>query len=822
MIRQLVRDWRSSEMRLLLLALVVAVTAVTAVDFFADRIDRAIRARATALFGADLVVTSSRPVSPASFALAEKLGLKSVSTVAFPSIALAGDASLLVKVEAVGEGYPPRGRLEVSDDPERPGQPVEGIPAAGEAWVEARVLHRLGLKLGDSLSLGDSRFVVSRLITFQADAGGSVFQVAPRLMIALSALPATGLLTPMSRARHKLLVAGEASAVTDFRAAVKPGLKRWEGLRSVDDGRPEISAALDRATRFMRLASILTIVLAGAAVALAIRAFGRVESRRVAIWRGLGATRTWIRRYYLRRLAVLVLLATGVGGALGFVAQFGLAGLLGDWLGVPLPGASAWPLFAGLVTALLSLFGFALPPLLALSRTSPMRVLRADAQPVLPSVWLSLASMSLASFAFLVWQAGGPRLAGLVFAGVLAVVVAMFLAAWSLAAVARRFAMGRAAGWRLGVANIVRYRRRSALLMAAFGVAFLVLVLLGGVREDLIDTWRSSLPEDAPNHFLVNIQRHELPNLRAFLRQRGIQRFRLYPMVRGRLLWRDGKPIGSADYSGERAKRLVSREFFLSAAEALPTANKLIAGRWPVAGETSGFSVESGIAETLGLGLGDVLGFDIAGRRLRLPITSLREVQWDSMQPNFFVMTHPDALKAFAKSYITSVYVADGDAAFTTDLVRRFPAVTDLDVRVLLTRIRRIISRVSAAVEFVFGFSLLAGIAVLLAAIQTQRAERRQEIAVLKTLGASRRQLQAAVASEFLLLGALAGFLGSGLAVLGGWLLASQVFDLDYQPPLLSWLAGTGLGALLLGGIGWWVVRGIVRVSPARLLREMR
>ncbi len=822
MIRQLRRDWRSSEMRLLLLALVVAVMAVTAVGFFADRIDRAMRDQATALFGADLIITSSRPLSPAHLALAKRLGLRSVLTVGFPSVALAGDESLLVKVKAVGQGYPLRGRLEVSGDPARPGHPVDGIPAAGEAWVEARVLHRLGLKLGDSLELGNSRFVVSRLITFEADAGGSAFQVAPRLMIALGDLPATGLLTPMSRARYKLLVAGAAPAVADYRAAVKPGLKRWERLQSVDDGRPEVSAALDRAGLFMRLALILTIVLAGVAVALAIRAFSRVESQNVAIWRTLGATRAWIRRHYLRRLAMLVLIATAIGGALGFAAQFVLAGLLGGWLGAPLPAASAWPLLAGLATALLTLFGFALPPLLALMRTPPMRILRAGDRPASPSVWLSLASMSLATFGFLVWQAGGARLAGLVFAGVLAVIAVMFLTAWLLAAVARRFAVGCAAGWRLGIANIARYRRRSALLMATFGVAFLVLVLLGGVREDLIDNWRDNLPDDAPNHFLVNIQQHELPGLRTFLRQRGIERFRLYPMVRGRLLRRNGAPIGPADYPGERARRLVSREFFLSAAEALPTANKLIAGRWPVAGGESGFSVESGIAETLGLKLGDTLGFDIAGRALKLPITSLREVQWDSMQPNFFVMAHPDALKAFAKSYITSVHVDDGDPAFTTDLVRRFPAVTDLDVRALLKQVRRIISQASAAVEFVFGFSLLAGVAVLLAAIQTQRAERRQEIAVLKTLGAGRRQLQAAVASEFLVLGALAGFLGSGLALLGGWLLATRVFNLDYRPSLLLWLAGALLGALVLGGIGWWVVRGIVRVSPTRLLREMR
>ncbi len=813
------RDLRRVEIRLLLLALVVAVMAVTTVGFFSARIEGAMRLQATALFGADLVVRSTRPLPARYRQAARAVGLRVVSTVSFPSMARAGDSAQLVRLKAVEPGYPLRGRLETSARLGQPGAPTSALPAAGEAWVEARGLQRLGIAPGDRLQLGHQRFRVTRVLTFEAAAGGSLFQMAPRVLIARDSLEATGLLRPASRASFELLLAGAERALAVYRKQMARRLRPWERLQGIEGGRPEITSALERATRFMRLATLLTIVLAGAAIALAVHAFNRRERRAVAVRRALGATRGWLWRFYLRRLAALLSVGVALGALAGYLAQFALAGLLGDWIGVPLPPAGPGPLWSGFVTALLSLAGFAAPPLHRLIGTPPLRILREpiDAAPGAVQILPAALAMVAAIGAFLWWQAGEARLAGLLLGAVILAGVVLWGLAWGLSSALRGVLPGRAGGWRMGLANIARYRRRSALLMAAFGLAIFTLVLLGGVRDDLIGAWRASVPADAPNHFLIGIQPGELDALRAFLDQRGLRSYHLYPMARARLIARNGRPIGPDDYPGERAKRLVSREFFLSAATRLPAANELLAGVWGT--RAGGLSLEQGLAETLGLTLGDRLGFDLAGRRLSLPVTSLRKVHWDSMQPNFFVMLPPEALRGLDKTYITSVHVAAGDGGFTAALTRNFPGITDLDVRALLAQVRRIIEQASAAVEFVFAFSLLAGVVVLLAAVQTQRSERRRESALWKTLGATRRMLRAAVASEFLVLGAIAGALGGGLALLSGWLLATRVFDLAYLPSPWPWLAGVVGGAALLGAIGWWMLRGVVAVAPMRLLR---
>lgn len=825
-LKRALRDWRLRETKLLLLALVVAVLSVTSISFFTDRVERAMSLQGTALLGADMLVSSSRPISEPVQQLAA--AYQRVKLVEFPSVVISGEESLLTEVKVIGKGYPLRGSLESSAVLGAVGSPTQGIPAIDEAWAAAEVFYQLGISPGDTIQLGNSRFKLTRIITLEMDAGGSVFRVAPRIMINLDALPQTGLITPASRATYKLLIAGEEAQMLRLRKPITTALGPAESLQTVEQGRPEITGALGRAVRFMKLASVLTIIIAGAAVALAVVSYTNRETRSIAVLKTMGATRRRLWQEYLLRFALLVIAATLLGSALGYAAQGVLSQLLSDWLNIDLPPPGLRPFGAGLISAILTLAGFALPPIIRVIQTPPMRVMREESSAPRAGVWLSASSMGLAMAGFLIWQAGELKMAALVFAGVLATLALMLGIARLTTLIFRRIHVRHGRGWQLGLANIGRYGRRASLLITTIGIGIFALSLLGAVREDLISAWQSRVPIDAPDHFLINIQETELEAMENFLQQRKLDDYQLYPMIRGRLRAINTQIVTVDSFADHQAKDSVRRELNLSTSKTLPGGNNIVQGQWfenntlfNTEKAEALISVEAEIASQLGVGLNDTLQFDIAGKPFKARISSLREVQWDTMQPNFYIMAAPGALDDYAATYITSVRVDPNDTRFTAELVKTFPGVTVLDVRAILKQVQSIISQVSRAVEVVFAFSLLAGLVVLLAAIQTQRNDRRQEIAILKTLGASQRQIKLSVATEFMVLGALAGITGAGLALLTGWVLANQIFNLSYQ---ISWLPlfwGPLAGVIGLGSVGYAVIHQLIRTAPTRLLQEI-
>ena len=814
------RDVRSPDLRLLVIALIVAVTAVTSVSFFTDRVDRAMRSQASALFGSDLLIQSTRPISDDYEKRAQAANLATARTVEFPSVALAGDNSLLTQIKAVSDAYPLRGLPETSLSLAEPGTPTEGIPGINEAWVETNVLHQLGVNVGDNINIGLLTFKISRILTFAADNGGSPFQLAPRVIIPLAQLNDTGLLTPASRATFRFLVAGQPEAVNAFQEEISPLLSDSEALQNADQGRPEITSALDRASRFMGLASILTITLSGAAIAMAAFSFTRKEAHNVAILKSLGSTKKRLYLDNLKRFLAIIVITTAVGSLLGFLTQFLLAELLSSLVEVKLPSAGFKPIISGFITASLTLGGFALPILLSLAKTPPMQIFRAELQSAGLKAWVSMVSILVSLLLFLIWHADDTKLAINVFFAVLAALLLMLGLSRLITLMLKKLPTHAGSGWQMGIRNIGRYPNRSALLLVSFGVAVLTLSLLGHVRQDLMSAWQKSIPESAPNHFLINIQAHELNDLEQFLKQRKIEDFTLYPMIRGRLIAINERQVSADDYQEPRAKRLVSREFNLSSTDQLPNANTVVAGDWNGTLDNHQLSVESGIAETLGFTIGDRLTFDVAGQKFVREIGNLRQVNWDSMQPNFFVIVPPATVGDLPATHITSMHVPSKDALFTTDLVKQFPGVTVLDVRAILKQVRNIIDQASRAVQYVFSFTLLAGITVLLAAVQTQRQERKQDIAILKTLGAKHPLITQSVVAEFSTIGAIAGVMGSFFAVLAGWVMANQVFDLPYSTsfsPLLLSIVGS---AILLALLGYQVVASLIRTGPNELLRQ--
>jgi putative ABC transport system permease protein len=818
--RWLRREWRGGEALLLAIAVALATASVSAVGFFADRVERAMALRATELLAADLVVASPNPIDPALVAEARSRGLATTATLTFPSMVTAGERLQLAEVKAAAAGYPLRGELRTAPAPFAPDRPVASGPAPGSVWVDARLTGALGIGVGDRIGVGVLELPVAAVLAYEPDRPGDLFSLGPRLLMHLDDVPATGLVQRGSRVTHRLLVAGPEPTVQAYRGWLGPRLGPGAQIQDVREARPELRLALERAERFLGLAALVSVLLAGVAVAMAARRYADRHLDPAAVMRCLGATQPRVTRLFATQLALLGLLAGAAGVAIGFLAHLGLVALLAGLYAGALPAPTAQPAVAGLATGLVTLAGFGLPPLLRLRRVPPLRVLRRDLAPLPVRAWVVYGSALLALALLVLWQAADPRLAAYALGGTAATVALLGAAAWALVAALRPLRTRVGVAWRFGLARIARRPRASALQLVAFGLGIMVLLLLTLVRGELLDRWRERLPADTPNYFLINVQPDEVAALGAFLTGEGLAGTTLQPMVRGRLVAVNGSPVAADDYEGDRARRLVEREFNLSWAEALQADNRLVAGRWWSASGAPELSVESGLAETLGLGIGDRLTFSVAGEEVSATVTSLRSVQWDSFRANFFVLAPPGVLEGFPATYMTSFYLPPARQEVLSRLVGAFPSVTVIDVEALLSRVRGLLEQAALAVQYVFAFTLVAGVVVLAAAVQATLDERRFETAVLRTLGAERRRLVAGLLGEFLTLGALAGVLAAGAAALTATVLASQVFDLDYRPGASLWLVGLAAGVAGVAIAGLLGTRRVLRQAPVESLRQ--
>ncbi len=822
-LRSLVREWRAGELRILAAALVIAVAAISSVNFFTDRVQRAMTLQAGELLGADLALRSSTEVSEEIKMVAARLDLLQAQFVSFPSIVLFDQTTQLAEIKAVTASYPLRGQLRVSDVLFGAERVIEGIPKPGEIWLEARLMQQLDIGRGDYLQVGEAALMVSRVLTYEPDRGGEFFQLAPRAMMHWEDLPATGLITPASRVRHSFLVAGDETDIERFRQEVKPLLASHERLEDAREASPPLRQAITRAEQFLGLAALVAVLLAGGAIAVAARHYSDRQSDTSAVMRCLGASRALVLRTFMARIFWLALVASLLGVLLGYLAQKILVILLTQWFTMMLPGISWWPVLTGLAIGLVTAQGFALPAILRLGQVPPLRVLRRELDAPPPAMWLVLGLAVITLGGLLLWQAADPYLALWVLLGAFFTVLLLWILAWGLVIVLRPIRARGGITVRFGIANLSRRGSLSAVQLSAFGLGIMALLLLGMVRVDLLSSWESNLSPEAPNHFMINVQPEQVQPLQALFVDYGIEAPAYHPMVRGRLTHINGKEVIPAQFEEPRAERLVAREFNLSFSHALQTDNRITAGRW-WSDEPGhhGFSVEEGLAQTLNLALGDTLQFNIAGQSVEAPITSLRTVEWDSFNVNFFVIAPPHLLETHPATYITSFRLdADGGGtALLTESVRQFPSITILDIRAIMEQVRDIIDRASLAVEYVFLFTLAAGLTVLYAAIQATRSLRQHETAVLRTLGASRRQVLAGLLAEFTVMGALAGLLGAAGASAIGYVLALHIFDLPFYFNLHIWWIGMLGGALGVGFAGWLGARSVLLRPPLYTLRQ--
>jgi putative ABC transport system permease protein len=816
----LVRDWRAGELRVLAMALVIAVASVTSVAFFADRVGQALVRDAHQLLGADLVLVSDHPWKDEVLAEITGRGLQGAAALNFVSMAFAGDKNQLAGVKAVTQNYPLRGRLRVAPAPGAADAPAEHGPRKGTVWLEERLVSGLEAPVGSRVRLGRAELEVAAVLTLEPERSANFFNIAPRLMMNSEDVPATGLIQTGSRVSYFLYAAGTSQQIQAYERFVKNRLERGQRIDNLETGRPEVRASVERARRFLGLTALLAAVLAGVAIALGTRRFVERHLDGCAVMRCLGATQRKLVSLYGTEFALLGVAACAMGVVLGYAAQQAIGAALAGVLRAELPPPTVLPAVQGFLVGLVLLLGFALPPLVRLKNVPAVRVMRRETGSN-PSSYVSYAAGALAFGGLLTWQAGDLALGGYVVGGFAAAVLVFFTVAWLVLRMLTRPSVVRRFGrrFRYGLTNLRRHARGNAVQVASLALGLTAVLLLSFTRNDLVDAWRRSAPADAPNRFLVGVQPEQLKAVQGFFAERRIAVPDLYPMVRGRLTSVNGKPVSEADFSEERAKRLVEREFNLSYMETLPSHNSLTAGRWLDPAQKE-ISVEEGIAQRLGWKLGDELTFTVGADAFSARITSMRKLRWDSMKVNFFVIAPPQVLKGFPTSFVSAFRVEAGQENVVNELAARFPTLTVVDVGAALRQAQDVIDQLINAVQFIFLFALGAGLLVLYSALVATEDERRREAAVMRVYGASRAQVTGAQRIEFLAMGAVAGLLATLGAAAIGQLLARRVFELDLPPSVELWIAGPLAGIALLSLNAWLSSRKVLRASPALTLRD--
>ncbi|MHB1353712.1 MAG: ABC transporter permease [Thiobacillus sp.] len=806
----------SGEWRVLLLALVIGVGSVSTTGFLGDRLKRAMNEQGSSFLGADLLVTSPRRIETWP-----RHALRRSSALDFTSMVSRGDAFQLAAVRAVDANYPLRGSVRIGERAFASGAARPALPPKGAVFVDQALLPLLDAKVGDRVRIGEAEFRIAGVVVDAPGQLGGVFGLAPRVFLRGDELAQTRIVQPGSRVTYVYQFAGEPAALEAFGSALKPRLDSTQRLVGSREGVETLRGAFANADRYIQLTALISLLLSVAAIAIAARRHALRHYDEAALLRCLGATTRQLRVLYATQLLALGLLGSVLGVAIGALMQQALAGMLLPDAITRLPTLGWAPVGAAIASGLLALAGASLPALVRLIRVPPLRVLRRDLPPLPPSAWISAATSAAALLLLIAWYAGDARLVGIFVAALVALAGLLALLA-RLALLAGRGVQRLAQGpLRFGLAQLLRHRFDSSLQLGAFTLALFLVALLALVRGDLVAGWRAQLPPQAPNYFLVNIPPHEQEAVASYLAAHGLEASTIYPMVRGRLVTKNGTPIAETLPPEARDSNTLRRELNLTWTATLPANNVVLDGRWHGERRGAEISVESGMAERLQLVLGDALGFQIGDQTLAARITSIRSVKWDSMQPNFFVIFASGQLDAFPASSIASVYVPPAAKKALPGFIKSFPGVTVLALDKLIADIEAVFAQIIGAIQLLLGFLLAAGMAVVVATLLASLDARQQEAVLLRTLGAERAYLAKALWSEFIVLGVLAGLLASACAEAAMAVIGDRLFELPLRLHPWLWLVLPAAGALLVGASGWLTTRPITRVPPMQSIREL-
>ncbi len=821
-LRLLIAETRAGKMTVILLALILAVTSATIISVFSQRLDSAMLNKSTELLGADLRIRSREAIPQDWYQQAADLGLKTATTLEFPSVVLLNQDMALAAVKAVDNSYPLKGQLGTKENTSE----TKG-PGVGSIWLEPRLLALLGAKLGDDVEVGAIKLTISATIVSESDRAGNFYSLSPRLMMNLADVAAANLVQPGSRVSYRMLVAGDSLALEKLQLNLEPLLESHQRFESLTDNNQALAASLAKARSYLSLASMLAIILAGIAIAMAAQDYARHHFDSSALLRTMGASRKYVTQLYLSQLLYLALFASVIGLALGYFGQELLSELLATTLKqgnteaeLPSAGLSAW-LIASL-TAPITLMGFALPPLLRLGRVSPLRVLRRELEPMAWNSWaiygLGLAMMSLLNY----WFSQDLAMTLIIILGGFSVLLILLFLLQLLLFLANRIlpktklSMTMRFAWQ----QINRDRYRTSIQILAFALTMMVMLIIGIVRNDLLQDWQKNLPQDSANFFAMNIQSYQVDNYQQDLERAGFTTSTAFPMVPGRLIAINHISVKDDQrYSQDPA---VQRDLVLSGGSALPVGNAVTLGEWFIPGSTkSELSIAENLSNRLGLNIGDELTFDVAGQKITARISSVRKVDWGSLKPNFFIIFSPDIVEQLPLNYLTSFYVPEDKHTELTQIIRDYPGITLLDMSQVLVQIQGLLGQVTLAVEYLLVLVLLAGVLVLLAALHSSLDDRLQQGAILRTLGAKRQQLQLMQWLEFMLLGVLAGIIAVAGAEVICWVLYEKLFQMQYPWHLNYWLWIPLSSGFLIALLANRSLTTVIKQPPLVILRKL-
>ena len=833
--QQFASQWRSGDVRVLMMALVLAVTAITAVGFFTNRVESALVQQGGMLLGGDLVIIADHAIPAQYLAEAKARNLQIARTLEFPSMVIKNNKNQLAEIKALGDGFPLRGNFTI-DESSHANRVIAGSPQVGTVWVEPRLANLLSLKIGDQLELGERQFLLSAILKHEPSRGGDMFSFAPRLMMNLADAQSTGLIAFGSRIKYQLLLAGNPRDIDNFTNWVKPQLKPGERLEDIKKARPEIQSALEKAQMFLGLSAMVSVVLSVVAMLLASQPYVQRNTEAYALFRCFGASSQRIANLMLLQTLFLAMIGAVIGCFLGYIAQQGLGLIAGKLFVETLPNPNYVPIFTGFSASILVMFAIMLPHLLSVKNMSALSVLRRDLYTNSKRTWFNYLPVFIVLIGLMLWQAHDVKIALASIVGLILICVIAGFLAFVIAKALYQLTKVNSKNTNqsmvlnsiiLGLANLKRRMSLSIAQIIGFSLGLMVLMLLATIRGDLMNSWQASLPADAPNRFIINIQPNQVDVVKDFFAQAGVSNTIVLPMIRGRLVELNGKKFDGSNFKDERPKRLAEREFNLSWAETMQADNKLLEGSWWRKNEFGKplLSLEKELASTLGIKLGDKLTYDIAGSRLTLTVSSIRKVEWDTMRANFFAVTPPQVLDNFPASYMTSFHLppdtTGANDKLLNGLVQKFPSLTVIDVAAILQQVQSIISKISQAVAYVFMFSLIAGVAVLYAALVATRDERVRELTLLRVLGASRKQVSLAMLAEFFCIGLIAACVAGLVATALSIYISQYVLNIPYVfNPTLS-LVGIVAATLLVPLASWLVIRKFLQQAPKQLLNSI-
>lgn len=825
-------EMRRGELTIILAAIVLSVAAVLSLSLFSERLQSALTERTSQFMASDRLIGGRNPLPEEWLLKAQEAGFNTAQSTYMRSMVFANDTMMLADIRAVNENYPLKGDIKVTDTPFGIGVAIDAIPMPGETWVESQMFQTLGLSVGDTIEVGDKPFVITRVLSEVPDAGFSIFNSNPKVLIRKDDLPGTGIVGPGSRAGHYLFLTGEHADLEEYTDWLRPQMDSdVHFIMSVEDDDSWVGNSVRRAEQYFLLASLLAIVLASVAIAVAAQRYSQRHYDPVAIMKTLGASRKMVQRVFLLQIIFITILGIAIGGALGYGIQAAVASAIQERVAVSLQSWYWGPVLIAVFTGVICAILFSLYPLLKLFSVPPLRVLRKDLGAKMSSRIIQFLAAGGAIFLLMWTYSKNLKISAILFSSGIVLVLALLAVTYGLIWLGRRLGKGRMGAWQLAWARIQRRSMDNSVQLISFAVTIMLLLVVLVMRNDMIQQWRDQLPQGTPNYFMANITETQKPQMEQHFAESGVQVEEFYPVVRARFVAVNGERVNTEITKEDEETEVQSnrrdafgREANLTWSYRLQRENKIVAGQWfsdYQEGEPYGMSVESKTAERLALKLGDVVTFNIGSEVVDVTITSLREVNWQTMQPNFFFVLQPEVMQGFLPTYITSFNLDTERKDEIARLMAPFSTVTLFDVDARINQLREIVDQVSMAVEFILVLVLIAGALVLIAQVQASMDERQQELAILRTLGAKGWLIRASVVFEFVIIGVVAGIMAALANELTLYLLQSQVFQMPGSLHFEYWVIAPVVGAAVVGILGAISCWRLLSLNTSQLLRNM-